>query len=160
VESALVVQHPNEVDHRRPDVASIVLGRPTHPNPLLYVSTTSNHHQESMSRKKHRRRSYRDRWEFGCTLEIGTTMTDTYENIETDESPTITECFDGDAAGGAAIPTLANSSTQEQLSTPPETINHIQDILNDIEGNDVHGEDDDDLLSFIAFPVAHGGLSS
>jgi hypothetical protein len=81
---------------RRPDLASIVLGRPTQTNPTP-LTTTPNHHG-SNSRKKHRRCAYRDRLEFDCSLEIGTT-TDTNEHSAAQESPTLTDCLDGDTVG-------------------------------------------------------------
>jgi hypothetical protein len=150
VESTPDIQQLNSMDHRRHDLASIVLGRPTPPQNV------------PVSRKQHRRRAYRDRWEFGCSLEIGT-KTDSYESVETQEirTPTssITGCFDGDVAGGAAIQNLASSNDQVRLSTPPQTFDQMYGNFNDTEK--VYAPDeDDDLLSFVAFPATHGRLTS
>lgn len=158
-------RHVNPTNHRRQDMASIVLGRPTQPLHTPIISTASNNH-ESMSRKNHRRRVYRDRWEFGCSVGIGTT-TETNDSITvrdatclTTETPTSpsSRCFDGDAAGGAAVQSQESSNRQGSI-TPPQTVDQVDGNWYDPE-KDCLPDEDDDVLSFVAFPTAHGRFTS
>ena len=159
---AVLDAQPLDSDHCRQDMASTVLGRPTQPHDATKSSMTQ-HDTESTSRKNHRRRAYRDRWEFGCSLEIGTT-TDPCVNDATSQSiarniVSTTDCYDGDTAGGAAVDRLASSNDQGPLSATPPLFDPIHQNVRDTESNNVP-DDDDDLLSFVAFPTSHGRLSS
>jgi hypothetical protein len=162
VETARDTQHVDS-SHRRQDLASIVLGRPTQPHSETTSSKTPKEN-ESTFRKNHRRRVYRDRWEFGCSLEIGTgadTCDDTIAQAQGTTSfivPT-TDCLDGDTAGGAALEPLASKYDRGEMPTTSPSFDPVYPNENDTEKNNVPDEDDD-LLSFVAFPVPHGRLTS
>jgi hypothetical protein len=150
----------------RHDVASIVLGRPRQNKEKDGTENSMMiHENELTSRKQHRRRFFRDRLEFGCSVEIcNNDDTDNnsrnVDNITTQNVTGTTQpvsqtsnCLDGDIAGGAIMEHHMKSSNEEQSSTIPlsdrSTANNaaVTSSTNDVL------EDDDDLLTFVAFPV-------
>ena len=160
VDTVRDTQHVDS-NYRHQDLASIVLGRPT--QPLSGNTTlTTRKNNETISRKNHRRRVYRDRWEFGCSLEIGASTDNTCNNYSSSTvqqgATRFTDCLDGDTAGGAASEPLANSCDQELFSTPSPAFDLVYQHEYDTENINVP-EEDDDLLSFVAFPASQGRLA-
>lgn len=163
VETARDIHHVDS-NHRRQDLASIVLGRPTQSHSGTMISTTPMEHDQA-SRKNHRRRVYRNRWEFGCSLGIRTTTTTdtcgdaTAQGTTSFHVPT-PDCLDGDTAGGAAVEGLTSSYNQQQSSaTPPLAFDPICQSTDDTENFNLP-DDDDDLLSFVAFSTSQGRFAS
>ena len=155
-EKAGDTQHGHSTHRSHQELASIVLGRPAQPHQGPIISTPPNEH-ESTSRKSHRRRMYRDRWEFGCSLEIGTN-TDTPKDVTPqDTSVLLVDGRDGDTAGGAAIEHPVSPYHRGQLSTTTPSLDPVDGIRDNQEKQSV---DDDDLLSFVAFPLSHGRFTS
>ncbi len=154
--SAGDTQHGHSTHRRRQDLSSIVLGHPTQPHQGPIISTPPNEH-ESTSRKNLRRRMYRDRWEFGCSLEIGANA-DTPEDVTAQDTSVLpVDGRDGDTAGGAAIEHPASPYHHGQWSTTTPSLDHVDGMRDNQEKDSV---DDDDLLSFVAFPVSHGRFTS
>jgi hypothetical protein len=138
------------------DLADIVLGRPTQRQKqqeqdegVGTISTRQELLQDPFSRK-YRSRIYRDRLQFGCTLEIHTNADTNNTEMPIVPAGATEECLDGDTAAGA----VSSETTFEQSSTPntdsmPATC-HESCLGNNV---DLH-DDDEDILNFVAFPLS------
>jgi hypothetical protein len=153
------------------DMDAIVLGRPRRSEVKDgTVKSMMIPETEFVSRKQHRRRMFRDRFEFGCSVELSNSngmdvINQNHDNITTHDAngtnqltSQITNCLDGDIAGGATTQRVVQSSNQERLSVTSTSDDSTYDTSLAILSRFDPLEDDDELLQFIAFPVTHEQL--